>query len=622
MDNKNTLIGTLLIGLLLLAFIFYSDKKKNDEAKNQPAKPKTEQTAKTTAPESTPILSPADSSGSTAAVSQDSLNAANEFGAFATAVNKAEQLVVAETDLQKITFSTKGGFIKSVELKKYKTWDKKPLILFDDKNTKLNYSFSTNDNKVINTSELNFEPSVSEVKVSGTDSTVVSFKMKLNEGQYIEQVYTLKANDYSVGYSLNLVGLDKIVPASSTSINADWNTVLKTFEKDLGTERRYSALYFKYKGNEVAHLKDDGNEDLKFDTPLEWISFKQQFFNTSLISPKGDIKYGKLKTYHVNEETNYVKKFTTSYSLPFKSGNNSYDFKLYMGPNGFQSLSHAGYDLQEILKLGPDFFLFSWVKYITRFIIWIFSIFDSTGLNYGIIILIMTILLKIALHPFTYKSYKSAASMKLLQPELAEIKAKYGDDQTRIGQEQMKLYSRAGVSPFGGCLPLVLQMPILMAMYYFFPASIELRQESFLWATDLSSYDAIVTFSSALPLIGSHISLFTILMTISSILQAVMNSNTNNMQNQQPGMQYLPYIMPVMLMFVFNSFPAALTYYYLLQNVIGMGQQWIIQKFFIDEKKLHAQIEQNKKNPKPKSALQKKLEEIQNQAADQKKGKK
>ena len=254
--------------------------------------------------------------------------------------------------------------------------------------------------------------------------------------------------------------------------------------------------------------------------------------------------------------------------------------------------------------------------------IWVFSWFDSVHLNYGIIILLMTLILKIALHPLTAKSIESAAKMKILAPELAELKEKYGDDQTKIGAEQMKLYQRAGVSPFGGCLPLLIQMPILMAMYYFFPASIELRQQSFLWATDLSSYDSIYTFSTTIPLIGNHISLFTILMTITSVGQAVMNNQMNAMSNQQPGMKYMPYIMPFMLMFMFNSFPAALTYYYLLQNLLGIAHQWIIQKFFIDDAKLRKQIEDNKKNPKQASGWQKKLADMQKEAQQKAKAKK
>jgi YidC/Oxa1 family membrane protein insertase len=623
MENRNTLIGTLLIGVLLMAFFVYTGKKQKEQ---KPEK------ATNTQVQSNPQLkgananeqsisaantSPTESLTDSAAMAQKQ----GAFGLFANAASGESKKIVLENEVQKITLNTKGGFIESIELKKYKTWDGKPLILFNGKNTHFSYQFVTGNNQIVSTSDLYFEPTSAPFSIKGDEKKTFSLRANAGEG-YIEQSFALSGNNYLIGYNLELKNLKEAIAANNTFISGTWNSTLPSLEKDLPTERRYSALYFRYKDSNVSHLKDDGNEEQNISTPLEWISFKQQFFNTTIISPKSEFKSAVLKTAHANDEKGYVKKYNANFTIPFKSADDvQYAFSIYAGPNRFQTLAAIGFEFQDILKLGPDFFLFAWIKYITRFIIWVFGIFDSTHLNYGIIILIMTIFLKIILHPLTFKSYKSAASMKLLQPELTELREKYGEDQARLGQEQMKLYQRAGVSPFGGCLPLLLQMPILMAMYYFFPASIELRQQPFLWATDLSSYDAIVTFSSALPLIGQHISLFTVLMTISSIVQAVMNKNVNQMGQQQPGMQYLPYIMPLMLMFLFNSFPAALTYYYLLQNVIGMGQQWVIQKFFIDENKLRKQIEENKKNPKPKSTFQQKLEEMQRQAAQNQKKK-
>jgi YidC/Oxa1 family membrane protein insertase len=297
----------------------------------------------------------------------------------------------------------------------------------------------------------------------------------------------------------------------------------------------------------------------------------------------------------------------------------SYNMSFYFGPNQYSTLKKTGEDFESIIKLSPDNMFFSWIKYVTKFAtIPVFNILDAVHLNYGIIILILTILLKLVLTPLTWKAIKSSAYMKVLKPEIDALKEKYGDDTQKISTEQMKIYSKAGVSPFGGCLPMLLQMPILLSMYYFFQNSIELRQQPFLWATDLSSYDAVLTWSSALPLIGTHLSLFTVLMTITSVLSAVYNQNQSGMANQQPGMQYMPYIMPVMLMFMFNDFPAALTYYYLLQNVLTVAQQWVMQKYFIDEAALLRKVEENKKNPVKKSGLMKKLEDIQKQAEAQK----
>lgn len=620
MENRNTLIGTLLIGALLMFFLIYTGKKQKEQKPEKNSHTQIQSSQQIKSPKSSEqSISPLSNSFAELSDSTDRALKLQLIGPFANAASGESKKIVLENEVQKITLNSKGGFIESIELKKYKTWDGKPLILFNEKNTQFSYQFVAGNNQIVSTSDLYFEPTSQPFSIQGDEKKTFSLRANVGEG-FIEQSFTLNGNNYLIDYNFTLKNLKDAIAPNNTFISGTWNSILPSLEKDLPTERRYSALYFRFKESDVSHLKDDGNEEQNISTPLEWISFKQQFFNTTIISRKGEFKTAVLKTAHNNEEKGYVKKYNANFTLPFKSADEvRYSFSIYAGPNHYQTLATIGFEFQDILKLGPDFFLFAWIKYITRFIIWVFGIFDSTHLNYGIIILIMTIFLKIILHPLTYKSYKSAASMKLLQPELAELREKYGDDQARLGQEQMKLYQRAGVSPFGGCLPLLLQMPILMAMYYFFPASIELRQQPFLWATDLSSYDAIVTFSSPLPLIGQHISLFTVLMTISSIVQAVMNKNVNQMGQQQPGMQYLPYIMPLMLMFLFNSFPAALTYYYLLQNVIGMGQQWIIQKFFIDENKLRKQIEENKKNPKPKSAFQQKLEEMQRQAAQNKK---
>jgi YidC/Oxa1 family membrane protein insertase len=542
---------------------------------------------------------------------------------FATAAKGEEKFFVIENEVQKITLSSKGAQIKSIELKKYKTFDHKPLILFTDKTNSLSYQFFIDGSRNIDTKNFYFEPVGNEFSVAGDSTKTFALRLNAGTGKYFEQKYTLKGNSYLLNYDITLQGFDSIIPSNTTFISGIWNNTLNNLEQNIDLERRYSALYYRYNQSNVTHLNEDKeNDELVFDAPLEWISYKQQFFNTTLFS-KGEFRTGNLRTHFTKDNKQYIKQYSSVFNLPYKSGStNGYALQMYVGPNNYNTLASLDKDVESVIKLSPDFWMFSWIRYITRFIIWIFKIFDGLHLNYGIIILLMTIILKIALHPLTAKSIESSAKMKILAPELAALKEKYGDDQAKIGQEQMKIYSRAGVSPLGGCLPLLIQMPILMAMYYFFPASIELRQQAFLWATDLSSYDSIATFATALPLIGNHISLFTILMTITSVIQAVMNNQMNAMANQQPGMKYMPYIMPVMLMFMFNNFPAALTYYYLLQNLLGVGHQWLIQKFFIDEAKLRKQIEENKKNPKQPSGWQKRLSDMQKQAEQQRKAKK
>ena len=633
MKNRETVIGWVLIVVLMLVFSFYQNKKfkeeqalKKEQQKSQPERPK-EKASEAVVSLNDTTHAAAGALNATAAV-KDSATTSSKFGAFSTAASGEEKLFVIENDVQKITLTSKGGQIKSVELKKFKTWDKKPLILFTDRTNSLSYQLSIENNQTVDTKDLFFTPVGDTFNVTGDASKSFALRASAGEGKYLEQKFTLKGNSYLLNYDVNLVGLNTVIPANNTFIGINWDNYLSPLEHNLMLERRYSALYFRYDQNDVTHLSEDKESDsLIIKAPLEWVSYKQQFFNTTLFSPKGDFRNGKLRTHFSKDNTSYVKEYESGFTLPYNnSGNVTYNFQYYIGPNSYNGLASINKEVESIIKLSPDFFLFSWIRYITRFIIWVFSWFDRVHLNYGIIILLMTLILKIVLHPLTAKSIESSAKMKILAPELAALKEKYGDDQTKIGQEQMKLYSRAGVSPFGGCLPLLIQMPILMAMYYFFPTSIELRQQPFLWATDLSSYDSIVSFSAtALPIIGStfnHISLFTILMTITSIGQAVMNNQLNAMNNQQPGMKYMPYFMPLLLMFMFNDFPAALTYYYLLQNLLGIAHQWIIQKFFINDEKLRKQIEDNKKNPKAQSSWQKKLADIQKQAAERQNPKK
>jgi YidC/Oxa1 family membrane protein insertase len=616
MDNKNTLVGTILLGFLVFGLLWFSNQ--NDPKKPAGKKETSSQTASAATATDQPATATPDSATAPAA---DSV-AAGQYGPFAAAASGEDKEYVIENELQKVTLSAKGGTIKSVELKQYKTWDKKPLILFDKKSQEFSYQFVIAGNRIVSTKDLYFEAIGQSFAVKGSDSNSITFRLKAEDGQYFEQKYTLHGNEYHVGYTVNVIGLDKIMP-NSNDLQLTWKSTLLNLEKGVETERRYSALYYRYANSDVAHLDEDKPAQQEaFAGKVDWVSFKQQFFNASLFS--NGLFGGSVKEDFNKDEKNYVKKYEATLNLGYHpAAAVSYPMHFYFGPNHYSTLKKAGDGFENIIKLSPDNAFFGWIKYITRLaIIPTFNILDKIGLNYGIIILILTILLKLVLTPLTWKAIKSGAFMKVLKPEIDALKEKYGDDQQKISTEQMKIYSKAGVSPFGGCLPMLLQMPILLSMYYFFPNSIELRQQPFLWATDLSSYDAIVSWAT--PVFGmSHLSLFALLMTITSILSAIYTQTQSGMGNTQPGMQYMPYIMPVFLFFMFNGFPAALTYYYLLQNVLTVAQQWAMQKFFIDEAELHRKIEENKKKPVQKSGWMKKLEDIQKQAeAQQKQAKK
>ena len=619
MENKNTLIGTILLAILIFGLFWFSNKNQ----KPTPPANKVGTVQKDYSSDSTKSNAAADASlgrdtSHAATAVLDSAAAQGQLGPFAAAASGQAKDFVIENEVQKITISSKGGTIKSVQLKKYTTWDKKPLFLFTDKTQQFSYQFFISGNRQVNTKDLYFEPVGESFEVKGTESKTIAFRLKAGDGQYFEQKYTLKGDDYQVGYDVNVVGFDKVMP-NNNGMQLSWTNTLQNLEHSVKTERRYSALYYRYSNGEVAHLDEDkANLQEALNGKTDWVSFKQQFFNATIFG-KGLFK-GSVKSDFNKDDESYVKKYDATLILDYHAAPTAnYAMSFYFGPNRYSTLKKTGEDFESIIKLSPDLVAFNWIKYITKFaIIPVFNILDQVHLNYGIIILILTILLKLALTPLTWKAIKSSAFMKVLKPEIDALKEKYGDDTQKISTEQMKIYSKAGVSPFGGCLPMLLQMPILMSMYFFFPNSIELRQQPFLWATDLSSYDAVLTWSSALPLIGTHLSLFTVLMTITSVLSAVYNQNQSGMANQQPGMQYMPYIMPVMLMFMFNDFPAALTYYYLLQNVLTVAQQWVMQKYFIDEAALLRKVEENKKNPVKKSGLMKRLEDIQKQAEAQK----
>lgn len=602
MEDKNTLIGTILLGLLLFGLFWYP---------NYINKGKTPASAKA---DSTNVVAAKSGAVSGSNIDSNATAATNP----AAAAKGADKEFVIENEVQKITISAKGGTIKSVLLKKYATWNKKPLILFTDKSQQMSYQFVISGNRIINTANLYFDAVGSGFEVKGKEENSITLRLNAGEGQYFEQKYTLKGDDYHVGYDVNVVGFDKVMP-NSNDIQLTWTNTLQNLEHLVANERKYSALYYKYNSGDVLHLDEDKpNQTEALAGKTDWVSFKQQFFNATIFG-KGIFK-GSVKADYTKEDKNYVKKMDATLTMEYHHGApNNYAMSFYFGPNKYSVLKKTGDDFENIIKLSPDFFLFNWIKYVSKFaIIPTFNILDTVHLNYGIIILILTILLKLVLTPLTWTAIKSSASMRVLKPELDQLKEKYGDDQQKIQSEQMKIYSRAGVSPFGGCLPMLLQMPILMSMWYFFPTSIELRQQPFLWATDLSAYDSVLNWATPLPFIGmTHLSLFAVLMTITSILSAVYNQNQSGMSNQQPGMQYMPYIMPVMLMFMFNDFPAALTYYYLLQNVLTVAQQWFMQKFFIDEAALHRKIEENKKNPAKKSGFMKRLEDIQKQAEAQ-----
>lgn len=616
--DKNTLIG---IALIILIFVGFSTYTSQQEAKWEKEHPKKAATTKYPTSDSITGKDTVPAKSAIETKIEDSTANVASFGSFASFSKGSEQLFTVENENCIYTFSNKGGVIKKVVLKDYKTFSKKPLILFEDNGDDFNFTFISNDGKAaIETEKLFFKTTTTTQKIEGDQKLDISFVVDLGNGKTYEHKYTLNGKGYVVDFVINANNFASIIPAK-VPITLNWKQDLPTQEGGIDDERYNTAVY--YYNNEKQEDDISGDKNKVIESPLQWVSYKQKFFNTSLIVSKGYFNSGaKIDVVTPKDSKEIVKTFTTQLQIPFDNSDAfSFPMRFYMGPNKFTELKKMDVNLTSIVPLG-----WSILSLINKFfIIPIFQFLSKFISNYGIIILILSIIIKLVTFPFTYKSTMSMAKMKVLKPELDELKKKYPDKAT-FGQKQMELYSQTGVSPFGGCLPMLFQMPILIAMYRFFPASIELRQQPFLWATDLSSFDSIVHWTTEIPLLGNHISLFTVLMAISSIAvtkltqQAQPSTGDNDMMAQQ--MKIMQYVMPVMLMFMFNKQPAALSYYYLLFNVLTIGQNWIIQKFFVDEDQIHLQIQENKKKPVKKSAFQEKMQDIMKQQQDAKNKKK
>ncbi len=482
-------------------------------------------------------------------------------GPFGSALTGTVQNTVLENENLLVTFSNKGGKISSVEVKGQKTYDGKPLILFSGDENKFGLNLNA-AGKVINTNDLFFT-------ATKTGNTL---NMRANYGAdaYVEYVYDLKALSNKVGFKINLVGLQQVIAGNSIGLN--WEATLLQQEKSIESEHRYSAPYYKYVDGDVDHLsvsKDQKDELSK--GKIQWFSFKQHFFSAALIDKNGFDK-GSLEV-KIPTTPGTVKWYAANMQLPYNHlAAQTYDMDFYFGTNKFSALKAQGYELEKQVDLGY------WpLKYINRFIVLpVFSLLQSFNWGYGLIILVLTILLKLALSPLTYKSYLSMAKMRVLKPEMDEIKAKVGEDnQTLIQQEYLKLYKKAGVNPLGGCLPMILQLPLVMAFFFFFPNLFELRGESFLWMKDLSTYDEFIRFGVKLPFIGDHLSLMCVLMTISTLIMTYFNNQVSGATGQ---MKYIGYIMPIVFLGVLNSYPSGLNYYYFLANLMTFGQQFLIRK--------------------------------------------
>lgn len=591
--DRNQAIGLVLIAGLLIVYSLVF----RPSVQEQPL-PINDSTAVTSTVLSEPTIEPQTSEVSNPQ-QQDSV-LSSQYGAFASAMRGQEETFTIETEKARYNFSTKGGAIQSVELKEYKTHTKAPLILFDESTNQLDLQVGTT-NGLINLSDLYFTTNQRATTVAAGDSAVVNFVSTLADGSTVVQRYTIYGDKYDLGYHIKLNGLENKMLTNEMTIV--WEDKMKRFETNLDDARNKATLRYYTLAEDSDNLTAISSEPQQetVGEGIKWASFSQHFFNAGIIADKG-FSSGIFASEPV-ADTSHVELGRMELKVPMSDLYAGADFKYYYGPNSYNVLKKVTDSYEDNVYMGYK--LVSWVNKLI--IVNLFTFLERHIGNYGIIIIVIVLIIKLALFPLSRKSYLSMAKMKALKPELDKLKEKTGGDMQAMQQEQMKLYREMGVNPISGCVPLLLQMPFLFAMFFFFPNSIELRGESFLWATDLSTYDVLVNLPFTIPFYGSHVSGFTLLMTLSTL--AITWSN-NQVSSVQGPMKNVGYFMPIIFMFVLNSYSSGLSFYYFVSNLVTFGQQTMIRRF-VDDDKIREQLEQNKKknSGKGKSKFQQRLEE-------------
>jgi YidC/Oxa1 family membrane protein insertase len=629
--DRNTIIGFVLIAAILIGYQFLTAPSQEEiariqhqqdslalvEQQVQEARLKTD-SAK--APAANAVADPL--SGLQAALKADTLltdsvrtakldsarkaTQDQRFGIFSAASNGVHELVTIENDKLQISISTQGARPVMMRLKEYTRYDKKPLLLADPDSGLFEFKFFLG-NLDVSTKDLHFT-----AEKLGT--TGVRFKAPTGDpGKYFALTYKLDSADWMVKLSAEIVGLEKEVDPRNVMFR--WDVVGLNNEKHLPTEQGKSTVFYKYLNDDPNSLSTTSSEDMKLEGRTNWVAFKEDFFTLAMIRPEGFRSNGsEIGVIQLPEDARHNKHYSVKLFFDQPPAEHAtLDMTLYMGPNHYNTLRRTdipGFD--RIIDLGWG--IFGWIN---RFVVIpVFNFLGKFNLSYGIIILVLTILIKVLLLPIAYKNQKSSARMRALKPETEAINKKFPDpeDMVKRNQANMELYRKAGVSPLSGCVPVLLQMPILFAMFRFFPASIELRQQGFLWAEDLSSYDSIATLPFAVPAYGSHVSLFTILMAVSTVIYSVITTKQMPQQQGMPSMKLMMYLFPVMMLFFMNSLPAGLSYYYLLANLISILQMTVLSHFFIDEKALRLELEKNMATPRKKSKWAQRMEEIQKQS--------
>lgn len=629
--DRNSIIGLVLIGGILIGWLILNGPS-NEELRKQKLKQdsvarvelaqktKAEAAALQAAKQKADTIVVKGDSGKVILVNADSIKKANQLNKykdFAPATEGINDSYIVENEKIKITFQARGGSVASVTLKEYTRPDKKTSVeLFNADSARQALVFLAYNNTLqVHTDSLFFKLHENKKTAAGQ---VVTFRLYAGTNAYLEYVYTLKNNEYMLGCKVNLVNMQSIISSNTDQLAFVWKMLTPGQEAHIEKERQASTVYWKFKDEDSDYINPGKDEEKSInDANVHWVAFKQQFFTAAVISENGFMKDGSIvRTQAKNNSLTYVKSFGTELGIPYNhAASETFDMRFFFGPNQYNTLKNYDIGLETMINIGwPVFNLIN--KWL---VIPVFNAFKNTAFSFGIIILILTIIIKTILFPVAWKTYISSSKMRVLKPELDVINKKYPDsgDAMKKNQEQMALYRKAGASPFSGCIPALIQFPILIALLNFFPASIELRQKAFLWAEDLSTYDSVWTFGHV-PVInsiyGDHVSLFALLMFVSTIIYTWMNAKFYTPANQQqmPGMKFMMYFMPFIFLSFMNSYSSGLSWYYFLANVITFIQTWAMRRFISDDK-LRAKIDEHMKKPVKKSSFQQRLEDMAKQ---------
>ena len=620
----NSIIGFVLIFLILI-YMLYQNQPTPEELEAQ-EKEKQEQVEQEKAEEAKDdifqIEEPTQTEIPEAVDSVQLSNLQRQLGAFAysAGLESAKDAYTSfENELLELKISNKGGFISELRLKEFVNHDSVPIYLIKDQNTVFNINFGTTDNRILNTRDFFFQPVLSN---SG-DNQILSMRLKVSEDRYLEYRYELKPNDYMLGFTVRSQGLNNVVN-SSQDVSLDWRLKGYRHAKSISYENRYTRLTYQHDDGKVSKLAQMSDDD-EIEEDVEWISYRQHFFSSILV-PDQPFNSVTLASQDLVEDedvdTLYTKSYASVIPLKLSGGEFNSPMNLYFGPTDHRVLKKYDKQLENSIPFGWG--IFGWIN--KSVFIPLFA-FLSSVFPYGIAIIIMTIVVRIVLSPVLYKSYLSQAKMRILKPEITEINQKFKDNPMKRQQETMALYSKAGASPMSGCLPALLQLPVFYALFMFFPTAFDLRQKSFLWAEDLSSYDTIAELPFRIPFYGDHVSLFPILAAIAIFFymkmttgqQVASQPTQEGMPDMGKMMKYMIYFSPLLMLVFFNNYASGLSLYYFISNLITIGIMIVIKGYILDEDKIHAQIQEKKKKPRKQSRFQRKMQEMMEQAEQQKK---